>query len=677
MRSGTRGTAGRVLQAWILGGLLAGLSTVAVRAQDPPPPVLPAGSPEAAGRQIFVTRCASCHGTNATGGEFAPSIVERVPLRTDDELVSLLHSGLLTSGMPAFPDVVDQDRSHLISYVRTLKPAKGTAVIRTSVSLQGGNKLEGARLNRSANDMQILGDDQKLYLLRKTESGEYRVVTSQADWPSYNGQTIGSRYSELKQITSANASHLQARWIFTVPSIKEVQATPVVVEGVMYVTSANECFALDAGSGLQIWHYRRARTPGITGSAAEGVNRGVTVAGDKVFMVTDNAHIIALNRITGALLWETQMIDWRLGYFASTAPLAAGSLVVSGIGGGDDGARGFVAAYDQASGKEVWRFWTVPKRGEPGSETWQGTEIDHPGGATWMTGTYDKELDTLYWPVGNPGRDMIGDFRGGDNLYTDSVIALDPKTGKLKWHFQFTPHDVHDYDAMAPPSLVDAMWEGKPRKLMIQANRNGFFYVLDRTDGKFLLGKSYSKVTWATGLTPEGRPIVAPNQEATHEGRVACPWLVGASNWYSASWNPLTSLYYVQTNDKCGIFTRDDTPYKVGQSYMGGSFGADPAQPGQRILRAFDIQTGKAVWELPQTGDADTWGGVLSTAGSVVLYGADDGTFAAADAKTGTPLWSFQTGEKAHASPMTYLFDNKQYVAVAMGSNIIAFGLPD
>jgi alcohol dehydrogenase (cytochrome c) len=372
------------------------------------------------------------------------------------------------------------------------------------------------------------------------------------------------------------------------------------------------------------------------------------------------------------------LADWHNNYNATGAPLIVGSMVISGTSGGDEGARGFVVAFDQATGKELWRFWTVPKRGDPGSETWQGTGIDHPGGGTWMTGTYDKELDTLYWPVGNPGDDLIGDDRQGDNLYTDSVVALDPNTGKLKWYFQFTPHDVHDYDAMAPPSLIDAEWEGKPRKLMVQANRNGFFYVLDRTNGKFLLGRQYTrKLTWATGLTPEGRPIVAPGQEPTHEGTRVCPWLNGATNWYSASWNPLTSLYYVQTNDKCGIFTRTDMPFQLGHGYMGGSNSPDPADPGRRVLRAFDIQTGKPVWELAQTGPGDTFGGVLSTAGGIVFYGADDGAFAAADAKTGKPLWSFQTNEAPHASPMTYMFDHQQYVAVAMGPNIIAFGLPD
>jgi alcohol dehydrogenase (cytochrome c) len=637
-----------------------------------------ASAPQKAGQQVFATRCASCHGTKATGGEFAPSIVDRVPLRSDEDLVTLLHNGLPSSGMPAFPDIVGQERANLISFLRTLKPLETAATPRASLMLDGGKTLQGTVLNSSATDMQLLDDGHKLYLLRKTDTDAYRVVTSQVDWPSYNGQTAGSRYSPLAQITPGNVSRLQVKWIFTLSDIRQAQTTPIVSGGVMYVTSSNQCFALDAGSGRQIWHFERSRTQGLHGNAGQGANRGAAIAGDRVFMATDNAHLLALDRATGALLWETPMADWHDNYNATGAPLIVGTMVISGISGGDAGARGFVVAYDQASGKELWRFWTTPKRGEPGSETWQGREIDHPGGATWMTGTYDKELDTVYWPVGNPGNDLIGDDRQGDNLYTDSVLALDPKTGKLKWYFQFTPHDVHDFDAMAPPSLVDTVWDGKPRKLMVQANRNGFLYVLDRTNGKFLFGKAFTpKVTWATGLTPEGRPIVAPGHDPKLEGNVVCPWLNGASNWYSASWNPLTSLYYVQTNDKCGIFTRNDAPFQRGRSYMGGSFSPDPSDTGQRILRAFDIQTGRAVWELPQTGAAESFGGVLSTAGGVVMYGADDGSFAAADAKTGKPLWSFPTSEQPRASPMTYLFDNKQYIAIALGPNILAFSLPD
>jgi len=353
-------------------------------------------------------------------------------------------------------------------------------------------------------------------------------------------------------------------------------------------------------------------------------------------------------------------------------------MVITGTSGGDEGVRGFVAVFDQTTGKEMWRFWTVPRPGERGAETWQGKGIAHPGGTTWMTGAFDPQLDTLYWPVGNPGPDLIGDDRLGDNLYTDSVVALDAKTGALKWHFQFTPHDVWDYDAEEPLALVDAQWQGQQRRLLVQANRNGFFYVLDRTDGAFLFGTQYVKnVTWASGLDPAGRPIKVPNMEPSAEGKRVCPSLDGASNWYSASFNPMTGFYYVQTNDKCGVFTRTPMEWEAGKGFMGGSFGQAPNEPAQRVLRALDIRTGKAAWELPQSGAVNSWGGVLSTAGGVVFFGEDSGALMAADASTGKPLWSFQTSQLWKASPMTYVFDGKQHVAIASGSNIIAFALPD
>jgi alcohol dehydrogenase (cytochrome c) len=282
----------------------------------------------------------------------------------------------------------------------------------------------------------------------------------------------------------------------------------------------------------------------------------------------------------------------------------------------------------------------------------------------------------LYWPVGNPGPDLIGDDRPGDNLYTDSIVALDAKTGRLKWHFQFTPHDVWDYDAQEPTALIDTTWQGQPRKLLVQANRNGFFYVLDRTNGAFLFGTNFVKnVTWASGLDAKGRPIKIPNMDPTPEGKRVCPSLDGATNWYSASFNPLTNLYYVQTNDKCGIFTRTPLEWEAGKGYMGGSFRQAPDEPAQRVLRAFDITTGKPAWEVPQSGAVNSWGGVLSTAGDVVFFGDDSGALAAVDARAGRRLWSFQTSQLWKASPMTYQFDNRQYVAVAAGSNIIAFGL--
>ncbi|MEO8257967.1 MAG: PQQ-binding-like beta-propeller repeat protein [Acidobacteriota bacterium] len=638
--------------------------------------VIAAAQTPESGRQVFVGRCAGCHGSDGNGGELGPGIATRVPSRSDQDLATLFRQGVPAAGMPAFANLTETEVRDLTGYLRTLKPRNGSGPVRTTVALAGGRPLAGLILNQSTDDLQLLGDDRRIHLLRKSGQ-EYRAVTSQADWPSYNGQTSGSRYSPLTQITKENASRLAPKWMFSLPNTARLQVTPVVADGVMYVTSANECYALDAGSGREIWHYQRARTKGLAGNAAGGVNRGVGVAGDRVFMLTDHAHVIALNRSTGALLWETEMADWRQNYNATGAPLPVGDLVVTGVSGGDEGVRGFVAAFDQATGREVWRFWTVPRPGEPGSETWQGKGIAHPGGTTWMTGAYDAALDTVYWPVGNPGPDLIGDDRLGDNLYTDSIIALEAKTGRLKWHFQFTPHDVWDYDAQEPTALVDTVWQGRPRKLLIQANRNGFFYVLDRTDGAFLFGTQYVKnVTWASGLTPAGKPIKVPNMEPSLEGKRVCPSLDGASNWYSASFNPTTNLYYVQTNDKCGIFTRTPMEWEAGKGFMGGSFRPAPDEPARRVLRALDIQTGKAVWELPQTGTVNSWGGTLSTAGGVVIFGEDSGALMAADAATGKPLWSFQTSQLWKASPMTYLFDNKQFVAVAAGSNIIAFGLP-
>jgi len=629
------------------------------------------------GRATFVTRCAGCHGTDGNGGELGPSIATRVPTRSDQDLTNLLRDGMPASGMPSFGTLTPGESADLVRHLRTIRPRTGFAPTRATVTLEPGRSLAGLVLNQSLTDLQLLGDDKQLHLLRKSGSA-YRQVTSQSDWSSYNGGMNGSRYSALAQIDRKNAERLAPKWIFSVPNTARLQVTPVVAGGVMYVTSANECYALDAGSGREIWHYQRPRTKGLIGNAAGGVNRGVGVAGNRVFMVTDNAHIIALDRHTGSLIWESEMADWRQNYNATGAPLPVGNLAITGTSGGDEGVRGFVAAFDQATGKEVWRFWTVPRPGEARAETWQGKGIAHPGGATWMTGAYDPQLDTLYWPVGNPGPDLIGDDRPGDNLYTDSIVALDPKTGALKWHFQFTPHDVWDYDAQEPIALVDAMWQGQPRKLIVQANRNGFFYVLDRTNGAFLFGTQYVKtVTWASGLDASGRPIRAPNMEPSLEGKRVCPSLDGASNWYSASFNPITSLYYVQTNDKCGIFTRTPMEWEAGKGFMGGSFGQAPGEPAQRVLRALDIRTGKAVWELPQTGAVNSWGGVLSTAGGVVFFGEDSGALMAADASTGKPLWSFQTSQLWKASPMTYQFDNRQLIAVAAGQNIIAFGLPD
>jgi alcohol dehydrogenase (cytochrome c) len=552
------------------------------------------------------------------------------------------------------------------------------ARVRRTIQTTDGKTLEGVVLNQSSVDLQLQTDDQRIHLLRAAGS-RYRAVTSEVDWPTYHGDISGNRYTKIDQIRKDNVVRLAPKWFFTLTgTTASAETTPVVVDGIMYVTSANECWALDAGSGRQVWHFRRPRTQGLIGNAAGGFNRGVAWSGDRIFMVTDNAHLISLQRFSGDVMWETEMADWHQNYNATSAPLVVGGLVISGTAGGEQGARGFVAAFDQATGKEVWRFWTVPKRGEPGSETWKGKGIEHPSSVTWFTGTYDPQLDTLYWPTGNPGPDYDDSERGGDNLYSCSIVALDAKTGKLKWYYQFTPHDVFDWDATEPPVLVDAAWQGQPRKLLIQANRNGFFYVLDRTNGKLLLAKPFvTRITWAKEIGPDGRPKLLPLEDAGNGSTKVCPAQAGGANWFSTSFNPVMGLYYVQTLESCGIYSKSALEWEAGKAYMGGaSRNAEGVVP-QKILRAIDITTGNIAWELPQVGPANSWGGTLATATGLVFFDEDSGMLMAVDGANGKPLWQFQTNQLWKASPMTYMFDGKQYIAVAAGQSIIAFGLPD
>jgi alcohol dehydrogenase (cytochrome c) len=550
-------------------------------------------------------------------------------------------------------------------------------VVRRTVRTTDGRTLEGIVLGEGFSDLQLRTDDSRVHLLRVSED-RYREVTSQTNWPGYNGQPGGNRYTTLDQITPANVSRLGPKWVFPIPNAARLQVTPSVVDGIMYIAGATDCYALDAGTGREIWHYQSSRArQGAGGGGGGGANRGVAVAGDRVFLVSERNHLIALNRFTGELAWDTQTTDPKLNYYASSAPLAVGALVVSGIAGGEHGARGFLAAYDQATGKEAWRFWTVPNAGEPGSEGWQGKGIEHPGAPTWFTGTYDAASDTLYWPTGNPSAEYNGDDRIGDNLYSDCILALDAKTGKLKWHYQFTPHDLWDWDATETPMLIDADWQGQPRKLLLHGNRNGFFYVFDRTDGKLLLAKPFVRnLTWATGIGADGRPMKTPNQEPSPQGTRVCPSQDGATNWFSPSYNPATGLFYLQTFEKCSVYTkRDPGEWQSGRQYLGGSQRVASDGKPERVLKALDIRTGKIAWEVPQPGPANSWGGTLATSTGLVIFGEESGSLMAVDAVKGKPLWSFQTNHSWHASPMTYLFDGKQYIAVATGSSITAFAI--
>jgi alcohol dehydrogenase (cytochrome c) len=504
------------------------------------------------------------------------------------------------------------------------------------------------------------------------------AAVSPGDWATYNGDPAGNRHSMLPQITPANVDRLQLAWTFAVPGARYLRATPLVVDGVMYVTAPNEVFALDAYTGRQIWHVRQPRTPGVIGDAGAGVNRGVAIAGDRLFMVTDDARMMALHRGNGQRLWESRMADHRAHYGATSAPLVVGNLVVSGVSGGDEGVRGFIAAYDVTTGREAWRFWTVPARGEPGSETWQGSAIDHPCAATWLTGSYDADLDQLLWTTGNPCPDYNGDERKGDNLWSNSVLALDPRTGRLRWHYQFTPHDLNDWDAVQTVVAVDAPFQGATRKLLLQANRNGFFYVLDRTNGKPLLTTPFVRnLNWATGIDATGRPQRIEGLTPSIRGTVVCPSVEGATNWMSPAYNPQTGLYYVQALERCSVFQKSSRGFEPGESFYGGSTRRVPGETGGKVLRALEMATGRIAWELPQVGQGDSWAGVLSTSSGLVFTGEDDGAFTALDARDGRRLWQFAANAAWRASPMTYLARGRQHVAIAGGGVFYAFALPE
>jgi PQQ-dependent dehydrogenase (methanol/ethanol family) len=567
-------------------------------------------------QQVFVARCASCHGEEGRGTAQGPGVAmnPRVAARTLDDLASYIARGNAGAGMPSFSDLKPEELTGLARHLKRLNVETISGPLTTPRKLTWSDPKPG-------------------------------------DWLTYNGSYSANRYSELREITRENVSGLKLKWVFPMGHYG-LETTPLASEGVLYVTGQNQVLALDAATGSAIWEYSRPQSRGLTGDSRLGTNRGVAIRGDRVFFVTDNAHLLGLDRATGQLVWETVMPEnVQQPYGGTVAPLVVGDLVIAGVAGGDHGIRGFIAAYRAGTGALAWRRWTVPAKGEPGIETWQGEEPVGGGGSSWLTGSYDPTTDTLYWPTGNPWPDSDDRDRPGDNLYTNCVLALNAKTGELKWHYQFTPHDLKDRDATEPVVLVDREFGGRPRKLLLHADRNGFFYVLDREDGKVLRAQPFlRRVDWASGVGSDGKPVVKDAR--------GCP--SDAANWDSTAYSPRTGFYYVLALEEC---TGRPTGY--------------PDQTGQRFLRALKVDTGEIAWEVAQPGPAraKTWSGVLATAGGVVFYGQPNGGFAAVDERDGKELWRFPTNARMKASPMTFTFGGKQYVAVAAGPNILCFGL--
>ena len=498
------------------------------------------------------------------------------------------------------------------------------------------------------------------------------------NWPSYNGDYSGRRYSALSQIGPDNVSQLRAQWVFHSDNSDRLEVTPVVIEGVMLVTSANDAYALDARTGRIIWHHPMPKSEGLIDDAAQHHNRGVAMWHSHIYMNTDNAHLLCLDVRSGHLLWDIPYADWNKNYGATSAPLVVKDKVILGTSGGDDGVRGFVAAYDAETGKLAWRFWTIPAPGEFGSNSWPGDLYLHGGGTTWMPGTYDPQLNTLFWGTSNPAPDFEGSTRPGDDLYTDCVLALDPDTGTLKWYFQFTPHDLFDYDATETPVLLDLVYKGALRKLLVEANRNGYMYVLDRTKGKFLSAVPFvENLNWAKGIDSKGRPIRTDVKPSPGGARV-CPGYSGATNWFSPSYNESMHLLYFMALEQCETYFSAPAPerFKEGRTFYSTGVKRIPGEGSQKILLAYDVATGVIAWKYPQVGSGHSSGGTMTTAGGLVFFGDDARSFEAVEAQSGRPLWHFNTGQDISASPMSYAVEGKQYVSIAAGSDVFSFALP-
>jgi alcohol dehydrogenase (cytochrome c) len=609
-----------------------------------------------AGGRLFREHCATCHGDQGIGGAGGPSLHNRIFRRgrSDWALFQTTTLGLPGTAMPG-QHLPRNEVWQLVSYLRivVLAPSAAGGAGSTPV-VAGFAPVSAMELEQGANHPK--------------------------EWLTYSGSYDSQRHSRLNQINRHNVPELRVEWERQLAtSVEKVETTPIVRGTTMFVTEPpNRVLALNAVTGRVLWEYSHelpARLPLCCGP----VNRGVALLGNRVFVGTLDAHLVALDATTGSVLWEIEVADVAKGFSITGAPLVVGDMVLTGVGGGEFGIRGFVDAYDAASGQRRWRFYTIPEPGEPGSDTWKGDSFRRGGGPTWLTGSYDPELRLLYWTVGNASPNFDGDARSGDNLYSDSIVALDIDSGKLRWYFQFSPHDTHDWDANQIPVLADGVVAGQKRKTLLVANRNAFYYELDRATGEFLLGGPYVKQTWADGLDAKGRPRVRPGSAPSREGSVVYPSLMGATNWWSPSYDSELGLLYVPTVTQGGIFYLSPDKARTEEGFILG--GSDTKIPNEDLVvtvKAIEATTGRVRWEYsrpPRKTNGDMLGGLLSTSGGLV-FGGDMDDFFALDASTGKELWRFPTGGQISGAPMSYEVNGREYVAIAAGRAILSFALP-
>jgi PQQ-dependent dehydrogenase (methanol/ethanol family) len=654
----------------------------------------------AAGRTLFFgsAKCSQCHMFEGRGGRLGPDLST---VRSERKIAQLREA------------IADPDKS--------LRPGYETVEVR----LPSRTLLRGVKKNEDTFSVQIMDEHEKLHMLLKRDllgvttphkslmpatdlppakiddviaflknpgppgalpewrpSADLNVTYSRLknaraepqNWLTYWGEYQGTHYSRLDSITPDNARNLKAQWSYQFGAGNN-ETVPIVVDGLMFVTGPlNNAAALDARTGRPIWKYVR-RLPRIAAHCTVMTNRGFAILGDRLYMATLDTHLVSLDAKTGAVIFDVAVDDYEKGFSITHAPLAIDGKIIVGVTAGECGLQGFVDAYDAATGKKLWRQWSIAQKGDPARSTWSGDSAEFGGGPTWMTGTYDADTDTIFWPTGNPGPDYDGSIRQGANLYTCSVLALDAKTGKLKWYFQFTPHDTHDWDATETPVLVDAMFRGKMRKLLIHADRNAFYYVLDRETGQFLHGKAFSRQTWATGLDDAGHPIVKPGTDPTPEGTYTCPDANGATNWAAPSYDPKTNLFVIAVREACAIYTSETKTPRAGAGYTGTGQQEDEIVGAGGAIRALDPETGDTRWNFP-VHEGSPSAGVLATGGGVIFAASRDGYLIGIDSSNGKAVWQYQTGGDIRNSPISYAVDGKQYVAIASSSVLMTFALP-
>ena len=712
-------------QTWQLVSYLRSLHGSAPSA-DPPPPGNASGN-ASAGEALFFGRagCASCHEVNARGGVVGPDLSNAGRLAP-----AVLQQKITDPNVPAGAPAGGRGGGR-----------GGAAAPAVLVKTLDGKEIRGVRRNEDTFSLQMIDTSGQLRMLDKLKLASVEVQTTSLhppelatrvstaevtdlvaylrtlngrdmsktaladpvpggvtyerllksraephNWLMYWGDYQGTHYSALKSIDTTNVSRLRAAWAAPVPGENVSESTPLVVDGVMYGTSGGNVrtvTAMDARTGRQIWRYTRqqkVRNPGET----DVVNRGVAILGHRLFVGTNDAALVCLDARTGSVIWEIQIGDTMEGFNVTSPPLIVKDKIIIGHAGGEYAIRGFLDAYD-IHGKRLWRFYTIPAPGEFGNDTWKGDSWKTGGGATWLTGTYDPDLNTVYWPIGNPAPMTDRSTRGdGDNLFTDAVVALDPETGRRKWHYQFTPNDGHDWDSTEDMILVDRMWRGQNRKLLMHADRNGHFYVLDRTNGAFLSGTPFIHQTWNTGFDEKGRPMPVPGSNSRPEGSILVyPTGGGATNFQAPSYSPLTGLFYLAYSEAGAQYTSAPQPIEKGKEWLGRAAGRGgppprgPRDPAPNAgIKAIDPETGKTVWDF-KLFQGSLQNGVLATAGGLVFASSRDGNLIALDAKTGKRLWHYQTGSNHAASPISYAVDGRQYVALTAGNILFSFALPE